>query len=52
VSYLRESDRPAFDRMMSTILDGRTFAEAVEVGYHNDIRSLWRQFVKSNADRK
>jgi hypothetical protein len=52
VSYLRESDGPAFDRMMSAILDGRAFAEAVEVGYHDDVRSLWQQFVKSNADRK
>jgi hypothetical protein len=52
VSYLRESDGPAFDRMMSAILDGRAFAEAVDVGYHDDVRSLWRQFVKSSADRK
>jgi hypothetical protein len=34
VSYLRESDGPAFDRMMSAILDGCAFAEAVDVGYN------------------
>jgi hypothetical protein len=48
VNYLRESDRPAFDRMMSAILDGRVFAEAVDVGYHDDVRSLWQKF----SDRK
>jgi hypothetical protein len=52
VNYLRESDGPAFDRMMSSILDGRAFAEAVDVGYHQDVRSLWQQFIKSSADRK
>jgi hypothetical protein len=52
VNFLRESDGPAFDRMMSAILDGRAFAEAVDVGYHDDVRSLWQQFIKSPADRK
>jgi hypothetical protein len=52
VNYLRESDGSAFDRMMNTILDGRAFAEAVDVGYHDDLRSLWQQFVKSRANRK
>jgi hypothetical protein len=52
VSYLRESDGPAFDRMMSAILDGRSFAEAVSVGYHDDVRSLWQKFANSTADRK
>jgi hypothetical protein len=52
VNYLREQDRPAFDRMMNAVLDGRAFAEAVSAGYHNDVRSLWQNFVKSNADRK
>jgi hypothetical protein len=48
VNYLRESDGPAFDRMMSAILDGRAFREAVTVGYHDDIRSLWQKFVKTS----
>jgi hypothetical protein len=52
VNYLRELDGPAFDNMMSAFLDGRAFAEAVDVGYHDDVRSLWQQFVKSSADRK
>jgi hypothetical protein len=52
VNYLRESDGPAFDRMMNAILDHRAFAEAVTVGYHDDVRSLWQQFIKSSADRK
>jgi hypothetical protein len=52
VNYLRESNRPAFDRMMSAILDGRAFAEAVNAGYHDDVRSLWRQFVNASADQK
>jgi hypothetical protein len=52
VNYLRESDGAAFDRMMKTILDGHAFAEAVDAGYHDDIRSLWQRFIKSSADPK
>lgn len=52
VHYLQETDERAFDRMMSAILDGRAFADAVTVGYHNDARSLWQKFVESSSDRK
>jgi hypothetical protein len=52
VSYLQESDRPAFDRMMNAILDSRAFAEAVTFGYHDDVRSLWQKFIESRTDRK
>jgi hypothetical protein len=52
VNYLRESDGPAFDRMINAILDGRAFADAVTVGYHDDVRSLWRKFLTSSLDRK
>jgi hypothetical protein len=38
--------------MISAVLDGRAFAEAVNAGCHDDVWSQWRQFVKSNADRK
>src|SRR5215471_2450957 len=49
VNYLRESDGPAFDRMMNAILDGRAFAEAVTVSYHDAVRSLWQKFFKSTS---
>jgi len=49
VNYLRELDGPAFDRMMNAALDGRPFAEAVTVGYHDDLRSLWQKFIKSRS---
>jgi hypothetical protein len=52
VGYLRESDGPAFDSMLKAILDGRAFTEAVAVGYHDDVRSLWRKFASSSGDRK
>jgi hypothetical protein len=52
VSYLRESDGRAFDRMMNAILDGRAFAEAVTIGYDDDVRSLWQKFIESSSDRK
>jgi hypothetical protein len=52
VSYLRESDRSAFDRVMNAVLDGRPFAEALAVGYHKDVHSLWREFAPANAPRK
>jgi hypothetical protein len=48
VNYLRESDRPGFDRMMNAILDDRPFAEAVTAGYHENVRSLWDKFIKAN----
>jgi hypothetical protein len=51
-NYLRESDRPAFDRMMNAILDDRPFTEAIIVGYHDDAQSLWQKFIKSSSDRK
>lgn len=52
VTYLRESDGSAFDRMMNAILDGGAFAEAMTVGYHDDVRSLWQMFRASSPDRK
>ena len=52
VSYLRASDGPAFERMMNAILDGRTFADAVTAGYHEDARSLWQKFALTSAERK
>ena len=51
VKYLRQSDGPAFDRMLGAILDGRTFAEAIDAGYHDDVRSLWKKFVASGSNR-
>jgi hypothetical protein len=52
VSHLREADRPAFERMMNAILDGRPFAEAMSVGYHGDVRSLWEAFIKVNSEQR
>jgi hypothetical protein len=52
VKYLREMDEPGFDRMMNAMLDGRPFAEAVSVGYRDDVRSLWQRFIGSSADGK
>jgi hypothetical protein len=46
VNYLREKDRPAFDRMIRAILDRRPFAEAVSLGYHVDVRALWHEFAQ------
>jgi hypothetical protein len=46
VSYLRESDRPGFDRMMNAILDDRPFVKAVTAGYHDSVRSLWEKFIR------
>jgi hypothetical protein len=48
VNYLRDSNRPAFDRLMNAILDDHPFAEAVTLGYHADVRSLWTKFVASS----
>jgi hypothetical protein len=52
VTYLRDLDERAFDRMMSAILDGRVFAEAVSVAYHDDVQHLWQKFAQISAERK
>jgi len=52
VNYLRESDGSAFDHMMNAILERRAFAEAVAVGYHTDVQSLWRKFTQTTAEQK
>ena len=52
VAYLRESDEIAFATMMNAILDGRPFSEAVDVGYHRDIASLWQEFGQRIAQYK
>jgi hypothetical protein len=48
VTYLHDSDEPAFARMINAILDGRSFVDAVSTGYHEDIQSLWHKFVQRN----
>jgi hypothetical protein len=48
VSYLHNSDEPGFARMMNAILDGRPFVEAVDVGYHEDVHSLWQKFAQTS----
>jgi hypothetical protein len=52
VTYLHNSDGPAFARMMNAILDGRSFVEAVTVGYHENIQSLWNKFAQFSAEKK
>ncbi len=52
VSYLRETDGTAFARLLDAILDRRSFAEAVDAGYHQDVRTLWQKFAQSDAGIK
>jgi hypothetical protein len=52
VTYLRESDAQAFERLMSVLLDGRPFAEAVVLSYGHDVQALWQKFVQAGAERK
>jgi hypothetical protein len=52
VAYLHESDAPGFARLMNAILDRHPFAEAVTVGYRQDVHSLWQKFVQTSAERK
>ena len=47
VAYLHDSDAAGFTRMMNAILDGRPFVEAVDVGYHEDVHSLWQKFAQT-----
>jgi hypothetical protein len=43
---------PPFDRLMNVLFDDRAFAQAVTIGYHGDVRSLWQKFIESIFDRK
>lgn len=52
VGWLHDSDAPGFARLMDAILDGRSFAQAVDIGYHQDVHSLWQKFVETSAGRK
>jgi len=45
VAFLHDSDTSGFTRMMNAILEGRSFAEALSVGYQDDIHSLWQKFA-------
>jgi hypothetical protein len=52
VSYLHDSDAPGFARMMDAVLDGRPFVEAVDAGYHQDVRVLWQKFAETSTEGK
>ncbi len=47
VAFLHDSDPIAFARMMQAVLDGRTFGDAVETGYHAPLQALWGRFMQS-----
>jgi len=47
VQFLRDFDNAGFDRMMNAILDNRPFADAVRVGYQDNIQSLWKRFASA-----
>jgi hypothetical protein len=35
--------------MMDAILDDRSFAEAVTIGYGTDLQALWSRFVQAQS---
>jgi len=52
VAWLHDSDAPGFARMMDKILAGSSFVEAVDIGYHQDVHSLWQKFAQAEGTRK
>ena len=52
VAWLHDTDAPGFARMMDAILDGRSFVQAVDIGYHQDMHSLWQKFAQAGTTRK
>jgi hypothetical protein len=52
VAYLLGSDASGFAHMMNLILDGRPFVEAVAVGYHEDVHTLWQKFANISGEQK
>jgi hypothetical protein len=52
VSWLHDSDAPGFARVMESILDGRSFVQAVDAGYHQDVQALWQKFTQTGAPRQ
>ncbi len=49
VGFLRDTDPDGFARLMSAILDGRPFAEAITTAYQADLPTLWQRFVQANG---
>jgi hypothetical protein len=47
VQFLHDFDNAGFNRMMNAILDNRPFADAVQVGYQDNIQSLWKRFASA-----
>jgi hypothetical protein len=51
VTYLHDSNGPAFAHMMDAILDGHSFVEAVTAGYNESIQSLWNRFAQPGDEK-
>ena len=45
-AFLRDTDPPAFARLMRAILDGQPFVAAVRTSYRADLNTLWERFVE------
>lgn len=50
VAFLHDTSPAGFARMMTAVLDGRPFAEAVTAGYETDLHVLWSDFVKATEN--
>ncbi|HST09526.1 MAG TPA: hypothetical protein VLL05_04060 [Terriglobales bacterium] len=49
VTFLQDTNPAGFARMMDTILDDRSFAEAVTTGYGTDLQVLWLRFAQAQS---
>jgi hypothetical protein len=49
VTFLHDTNPAGFARMMDTILDDRSFAEAVTTGYGTDLQALWLRFAQAQS---
>jgi hypothetical protein len=49
VAFLHDTDPAGFARMMAAILEDRSFAEAVTMGYGTDLQSLWLRFALAQS---
>ncbi len=50
-AFLQDTNPVAFRRMMTAILGGRPFAEAVQTSYGADVNALWERFVQGLKER-
>ena len=49
LTYLKQTDRDAFSRLLLSVEDGRSFAKAFKSAYPIGLDQLWKRFLAQLA---